>query len=510
MNAIGRTLDTHTTWLHILAAAVLVIVLGAGSVLALVATDASPLAATMPVLAIAALVTMVKVPLRWSAAAIVFLLLALEISTDAFGIWHTPFVEIGELLTNGFAEKVGLPIAGFELLLPVLLLIEAWRRASGGSVGDSVPTAGLMRGALWVFLAGFAWSWGIGIAKGQGLVIWKVRYLLHIPFFFLFFQIAFRRPADYLPVGIAIVAAAHVKTLIAAWVQLVEAPAQTGGRLAAATNHGDSILFAVAALLLIVHVLERSTWRAAARTLPFLILPLWGMLLNERRLVWAILAMALAIIFLSTSWRPWKTKIVRLAIFTAPLLFAYFTVGWKNTEAGGIFRPLAEVRTMLDGSVDRSTLWRDRETWNITKTIRENSPLGIGYGGAYVEYTFNDDISAMYKEYREWPHNTVLGLLLLTGIPGFAAIWLIHLVTVFLALRAERLAETTEQRIAATACVASVVACLAMAWGDTGAHFLQYKIVAALTMGIAAKLATETGGWPAGGGQPGTKGPAAP
>jgi hypothetical protein len=109
----------------------------------------------------------------------------------------------------------------------------------------------------------------------------------------------------------------------------------------------------------------------------------------------------------------------------------------------------------------------------------------------------NDDVSVGFKEYREWPHNTVLGQLLLMGLFGFTAVWLLPSLTMFLAVRSHRMAATAEQRVAATACMATVIACQVLAWGDTGAHFPQYKIMMGLAVAVAARLAVATGAWPA-------------
>jgi O-antigen ligase len=108
----------------------------------------------------------------------------------------------------------------------------------------------------------------------------------------------------------------------------------------------------------------------------------------------------------------------------------------------------------------------------------------------------NDDISIGYPDYRGWPHNTVLGQLLLAGTFGFAAIWMPNLITIFLAVRAYRRAMEPGQRAAALACVCAVVCCCFMAWGDTGVHFMQHKLAAALALAVAGKLSLTTGAWP--------------
>jgi len=472
--------------------------LGVAIVAAMLATGGNPAVVLAPLVLLAVTFSVIRIPLRWSATGLVFLILSLEISTDAYGVWQSPLVHLGDLLGYGFSKVARVPVAGFEVAVVALVAVAAFRRASGATVDGTRATPAAPIVSLCAAISAIAClaAMAHGVARGQGVALWKARYILHIPFFFLFFDTAFRSAADFRPIAIAVVVAAHIKALLASYVQLVVAPALTGGRLACATNHGDSILFAMAVTIIVVPVLLRFRRRDVLRAMVLLPLPLWGMVLNDRRLVWAMLAMIGVLFFLATSWRHWKTVVVRMVAILAPIVAAYIAIGWNNTDAGGLFMPVAQIRTMLDPEVDRSTLWRDRENWNIAMSLKHSSPLGIGLGGEYVEYMFNDDLTAIYPDYRGWPHNTILGLLLLAGIPGFVALWLPYLVTVFLALRSERMAEVPEHRIYAYLIVAAVMTCLAVAWGDTGSHFIQYKLAMGLAMALAGKLAVETGAWP--------------
>jgi len=477
---------------------------GLATIAAMFASGGDPILTVAPVLLVLGGLALARIPLRWSAAGFVFMLLALDISTDAGGIWSSPLAPLGDLLGGGFSGLTRTPFAGFEVVALLLFILATWRHATRDKIdGTAVPTAGVMRTCLVFVVMGCVYAMALGATNGYGLALWKARYLLHPLLFFALFQTCFQQPEDFRSLGTAVVAAAIIKALMAAWVQIVAAPALTGGRLAYATNHGDSLLFAMAVLVLVLPALVTWTRRSILRAIIFLPLPLWGMLLNNRRLVWAILALAIIVIFLATSWRPWKRRVLRYGLTMAPVLLLYGAVGWKNVNIGGIFTPIAKIRTMLDSKVDNSTLWRDREAWNIAATLQARSPLGIGLGGEYQEFVFNDDIAGFYPDYRGWPHNTVLGLLLLLGIPGFVIVWLPNLITLFLAFRAELFATTPVQRTAALVAIGAVVAVLALAWGDTGAHFIQYKLAAGLAMALASKLAVATGAWPAPGARDG-------
>ena len=491
-------MDSMKAWTRRLEWPWIAAAVGLATIAAMFASGGDPLLTSSPILLALVGLALARMPLRWSAAGFVFLLLALEISSDAGGIWASPLVHLGDLLGEGFSNLTRSPLTGFEVVALLFLILATWRHATRDSLdGLAVPTAGIMRSCIVLVLVGCAYAMVLGMLNGYGLGLWKARYLVHPILFFAVFQTCFQQPEDFRVLGPVVVAAASIKALIAAWVQLVAAPALTGGRLAYATNHGDSILFAMAVLVLVLPALETWSRRAIVRAVLFLPLPLWGMLLNNRRLVWAILALAMVVIFFATSWRPWKRRMVWYGLTMAPVLLFYVAIGWSNVNKGGIFTPIAKIRTLLDSKVDDSTLWRDREAWNIAASLQARSPMGIGLGGEYQEFVFNDDIAGFYPDYKGWPHNTVLGLLLLLGIPGFIVVWLPTLITLFLAFRAELFSTASFHRTASLIVIGAIVATLALAWGDTGAHFIQYKLALGLAMALASKLAVATGAWPA-------------
>lgn len=482
----------HSTFEARIPGSPLIAVVALATFAGFVAGEGSLVFTLAPILLTTVLFLLVKLPLRWSATTLGFLLLALELKSDAEGIWATPLVHLGEILYFGLGQVTRVNMAGFEVLILFLCGVALWRARSGRSAVH-VPVPGLTRDVLILYVGGVLVAEILGLAKGLGPVPWKIRYLLHGPLFFLLFQNAYRHPADFRPLAIGVVAAAHIKALLAAWVQLVVAPTLTGGKLATATNHGDSVLFAMAVLIMVVPALEKPNRHTVVRGLLLLILPAWGIVLNDRRLAWAMLAMSMFAIFFISPWRPWKRTLVRWLLIGAPFVAAYGWVGW-NHSSSGLFAPVAKIKSMID-SKNPSTYWRDVETWNIAMSIQRSPITGVGLGGEYVEHMFNDDISSIYPDYRAWPHNTILGLLLLTGVPGFFAIWLLYPFVVFLAVRSYHRASTAEERSAALLCVAAIICCSAQAWGDTGAHFKQYNLALGAALALAGKLAVSTGAW---------------
>jgi threonine/homoserine efflux transporter RhtA len=88
------------------------------------------------------------------------------------------------------------------------------------------------------------------------------------------------------------------------------------------------------------------------------------------------------------------------------------------------------------------------------------------------------------------------------GLFGFTAVLGPTAVATFLGIRSYRMAQTAEQRTIAMGLVLAIVACLSLAWGDLGTHFLQYKVLVALAVAVAAGLSVATGAWP---GRPGAR-----
>ncbi len=456
------------------------------------------LLAALPIALGTGLYLVTRVPLRWSAGALVAVLLTVDVSTDAAGIWHTPFVGLGDLLRDNLDRIVpGLAVNGFEVAILLLLAVWGYRRATASAVDDDgrVATAGAARDLALLFLVGLAYAEANGLARGTGPAAWKLRNNLHVLLFFLLGHVAFRGPRDHGLLARIVLFAASVKALMAVWVQQVVAPAATGGELSYATSHGDSALFTVALVILLARPMERPDRRRlldAAVLGPLLLL---GVVENGRRLAWVVLATSFLAIYLLSPWRPWKRLITRGVVILLPIAALYVGVGWNRDSS--FFGPIRLLRSVSGSSADASTRWRDIENWNIAMSIREHPVLGAGLGAQYTIYKHNADISMFYPDYRGWPHNSVLGLLLLAGLVAFAAMWCFNAGIVYLAVRSYRLARDPDDRVAALACIAAVIACMGLAYGDTGANLVQYRILLGLAMAVAAKLAVATGAWPA-------------
>jgi O-antigen ligase len=183
----------------------------------------------------------------------------------------------------------------------------------------------------------------------------------------------------------------------------------------------------------------------------------------------------------------------------SPLVLVYALVGWGSPSR--IFAPVQLVRGLVvqertDGSIDRSKLYRDIENYNLVTTFRSNPLLGTGFGHPFGEAVKADDLSAYFKEYAYLPHNSVLGLWAFTGAVGFSGIFMILVVTLFLAARAHAHATRPDHAIAATASISVIGAYVIQLWGDIGFTEAPAIFLVGLAVAVAGQLATETGAWP--------------
>lgn len=474
--------------------------LGAATVTALAVGDGNPVFAALPVALVAVAWSMARAPLRWSASVLVLLVLSLEISSDASGLWHTPLAALGDILQENLERSARLPgvvLSGLDILALYLLGISLYRRAKGSTLDGRglVPAPTILVAFLLLYVAGTAYADLIGLVRGGSVAFWKLRHLLQIPLLFLVFQASFRGPSDYALIGRIVIVAASVKALLSAYVQHVIAFELTGGHMMYATNHGDSILFCLAAFLLIVNLAEREDRGSARSAALFLPLVLLGLGENARRTAWVMLATVLVVFHVLGRPRPWKRALTRVMLVVVPVVLLYVAIGWD--QSGGIFAPVQFLRSLSDSSMDSSTRWRDVENWNIAMSMREHPLLGLGLGHEYTEFVRGDDISTLFRDFKGWPHNSVLGLLLFSGPIGFTAMWSLFGCVVFLAIRSYRMARGPEDRIAAMGCTATIIVGAVLAFGDTGAHHAQYRVLTALALAISGKLAVVTGAWPA-------------
>jgi O-antigen ligase len=497
--AAGRSGLRRGAGVALLAAALAAATLAA--VGAVVLGGLSPAVVAVPGVLGAAVYALWRLPLRTSATGLVVLLLSLDRRTDALGVWYTPLAIVGDLLNINFDAVVpaasGFKLSGMEVILLMLLAVAIHRRITGSTIDarGQVETAGVMRDAVLVYLVAVAFGVANGYAHGGSteIVIWQVRPLLDTAALFFLFQAAFRGPQDHALLGKIIVLSASIKALLALWVRYGVTP-RVRFEMPHMTNHGESILFVVACMVLLTQLMERTSLRRRKMALLLLPLILWGMAANNRRVAWVQLAFAVTGAWFISPWRGWKRAVTRFLLVASPVTVLYLAVGWEVDNA--FFRPVRIVRSVVDTKADRSAWDRHVENWNLAMSMRERPIIGRGFGHEWTELYVGDNILPIFPQYMAEPHNQVLGLLLFAGLFAFSGIWLLFAVQVFLAVRAHRAATAPEDRAAALVCMGTVLVVVVQCYGDLGPFWTQYKVLTALTAAAVAKLAVATGAWP--------------
>jgi hypothetical protein len=480
----------------------LLFVIAAATVATILISNGSVAAAVAPVLIATGLWSIWVAPLRKPLLAVMLLGLALDKPGDTAGLWHSPVAPLGGLLIANLNKTFDLPMMTVSLLillLAYLLLVRIARLLSRpritepGTVGFASP----MLGALGVSFLTSAGLIAYGLVRGGDLQMSKIQLQVFIPLLVMTYLlgVSLNGARDYHRLAVVVVAAALVKAAMVFWVRFT-LPVVFGegrGQLPYATTHGDSMLFASAVALLAAIFVETPGRRSGRLLLLLLPVLLAAIVANNRRLAWVELAAALLLLFVMNSRGRVVRALATASVCLLPVVLVYGGVGWSSTSR--IFSPVRFVRSMTDASVNRSTLYRDGENYNLIYTLRANPLFGTGFGRPFDEKQQLDDISGGFKEWRYLPHNAVLGLWAFAGLVGFTGLWSVLVVGLLLAARSYRCARSSGDRIAASAAMTGTVVYLIHCWGDIGFTEPKSIFLVGAALAVAGQLAVSTGAW---------------
>ncbi len=440
-------------------------------------------------------------PLRVTAAAT--LAVALILDADMRGIkdmWSYPLEPLRVLFFENLHKVIpiqALKLSALDVLAGLLICLVLYRRAMRHQGdGFGVRSVSWLRLVLALSLVGMAGgiTWGMARHGMFQQAYWQLRQPLYLPVLAFLFLASFKDTRDVRLVGAAVVVAAVAKSLVCIYFYEFVAR-QYNMRPAYVTSHGDSVLFILALMIALIswheRVAARMRWWLAA-SVPFLLL---GLYINNRRLAWVELAFAFLAFYTLTPWTFLKRTLARSLVFASPLLLAYLVAGWNSTSS--VFRVAQMVRSVVDSNVDRSSLDRDVENYNLVLTLKQNPLLGSGFGHEYEEVYKADDISNIFPQYRFIPHNSVLGLLAFGGVLFFTLMWLPVMAGMYLAIRTYRAAPTPLTRTAALSVVTALIAYAIQAWGDMGIQGWGTTFIAAAALAVIGQLAPAVGAWPA-------------
>ena len=419
--------------------------------------------------------------MRWFVNVLIWLVATMEVEGQIFeGHWSTPFTAVSTLIFRPVAHV----IPWDALMLIAFGLSFATRRGRVPAVGRSIS---ICVGALVV-----TWIWGVLHGGSTYQAVFQLHSFAMSLFIATTVSNVYRTRADVLSLGRTVAFATIHRSLVCFGFWFFVAKDMKEPPIAM-TDHTDTVLFVIGLFVFIVNALERRTAASIVFALLAAVPIIAAIVVNNRRLAWLAVAVAFILMYLLLPKGKLKSRINRGALAMSPLLIAYVAVGWGNPT--GIFKPVGSISTMFGEHQDTSSLMRDIENYNLMVTLKSSPLLGAGFGTEYIEQLRAIDISTIFPQYRYMPHNSLLGVIAFSGMFGFAGIWQLVMVTVYLHLVVYR---GTTQVVARVASMCSLIAILVIElqmWGDIGFNHPAVCCLLAVAVGLSARLPMIAGLW---------------
>jgi hypothetical protein len=408
---------------------------------------------------------------------------------------------------NGVIPVEALVFSGFDILLLVFAAVIIYRHANHSRIDRIgwVESPRPIRQLAVLSLLAVAWMMLFGLSRGGSFrfSLWQVNRHLYLPLVYLLMAEALRGPIDAVAVGRIVLGVGVFRSAEAI---ILRQMYPSTWSFPHATTHHDSVLFATCVAILLAMVLERPTKRSLKICALLLPIFLWGMIANNRRLVWTELAIAGAFFFLITPLGRVKRFFVRALVISIFPLLIYGAAGWSS-QGGRLFGPVRTFRSLFDAEVDSSTRWRDWENYDLVHTFSQNPLFGSGFGHPFIQAIKLPDITKDYELEPYIPHNSVLGLWAFGGLFGFALLWVIYPVGMFFTVRAYRWSRTPAERITALGAAAVQICYVMQGYGDLGFGTWGPVFTVAASYALVGKICVANGAWPAARRAPGSGGP---
>jgi hypothetical protein len=251
-------------------------------------------------------------------------------------------------------------------------------------------------------------------------------------------------------------------------------------------GHEDAVFFSVYILLTAALWMfgERTRLRRfATALLPAVVL---ANLANNRRTAWLIVAAGvLALLVIAWIRLPQRRLLIRnLALVLTAGGLLYFPLFW---ESGALWaEPARAVRSAFapDERDRLSNLYRNYENANLMSNIRRSTPLGQGFGVPIDYSTFpgHDVADQGDRTLRFTPHDGILYVWMVTGIPGALAFWFVLGAAMIAACR---LARSPDRQLAlfGTFAVCAVLAYVIEGYYDFGLSWYRVAVLMGCVLG---------------------------
>lgn len=452
-----------------------------------------------------ALYGMWKLPLRYSAMGVLFLMFVADYLPEGpySNYWASPFSLLGQFLFLNLSALSGigaLRFPGLDLMVIALLALSGIRRALGIRIDVRAPGARLLNGVLMVELAAVVGLdvWGTLTGGNFNESLWQLRQLLLLPMMTFMFMAAIPgRTKDLKLIAKVMVAGAVIKAFCGMYFHFMVVRPQ-GLVVEFTTSHSDTLLFVPLLGMQIAFFFFtkriRAAWRTALVWLPIVV---YGMILNDRRLAYVSLGGCFLCLMLMVDARHTaRRKVLKAFIVLSPLIAVYTGAGWNSNNP--VFGGAQLIKSLIKGDQAQSGAdYRDIENFDVLYTWSEASPMPAGFGHTFLEPVKLPDISFAMPTYQYHPHNTILWMWTIGGVFGFFALFAPMVACVFLAARAFRRATDPIDQTACMTCIFMVIAHVNQCFGDMGTRTYFGSMGMAVAMAVASKLAVRLGAWPA-------------
>jgi hypothetical protein len=255
---------------------------------------------------------------------------------------------------------------------------------------------------------------------------------------------------------------------------------------------GSYISHEASYFLVIFVILVAALWlfgqKGRLRTWATWLLPVvaFAIVVNNRRAAWEMLGVGL-LCFAIIAYKALPIRRVVLGKAIAALVLSsavYFPVMWNSTS--GLASPARAIKSQVNPTYRdaSSDVYRVQENANLALNIKQNAPLGRGYG-VKIDYALPiADISRDDAIIAYIPHNQVLYVLMSMGVLGGVAVWFLIGAGM---ISGSRLAMAPDHEVAV---IGMLVACALVAYAvmgaeDLGFFFYRVAFITGTLLGLA-------------------------
>lgn len=439
-------------------------------------------------------------PLKWPFLLLAFLAVTLDDPTDRAyaGVWQSPLFSLGRSFFGNVALFTGVEL-GVLGLTGLMLLRRIWMPREQLEKLD--PIRGLAPRPLQLALIVSALAVGVmvvmGLARGGIFreALWQFRALLMLPIAATLALYALDIPKDLPKLFAVLVAGSLVKAFLGIFFMYAIAFPQ-GVYPPHTTGHNDTMIFVTAVVTALTLFWEKPIRKHFWLMLLWLPVIALALKLNDRRIAYVDIVMALGLIAWLSPMHEMKLKLKRVAVALAPFMLLYLVAGW-NAPNSKIFGPAQKVRSIIapaeDTEEESSNVERDIENYNLMKSWENNMLFGQGFGHAFTEYVPSNDFRQ--SAFGHVGHNSVLWLMWIGGIFGFTAVLGYLAVALFFLGRTLPSTADWRERVALLIALCIITTYLMQAFGDMGTQSEMFDLFVGTSLAIIGRLATRVNAW---------------